>query len=167
MDWPELPLGMKKISDVARSNIITKFENVVEQGHKVSTKSELTEFHCLRIQVKRLRYALEFMAPAYGNSLNDVILQTVRLQDNLGELQDTVFNQKLIKRILKDCKGKLLDDQLIFILGEIYQLQGEIAREHQKTFKDIWIPFSSEKIIISLNKIFKEQPVSGGTKGAI
>jgi CHAD domain-containing protein len=107
------------------------------------------------------------MAPAYGNSLNDVILQTVRLQDNLGELQDTVFNQKLIKRILKDCKGKLLDDQLIFILGEIYQLQGEIAREHQKTFKDIWIPFSSEKIIISLNKIFKEQPVSGGTKGAI
>jgi CHAD domain-containing protein len=167
VDWPELPLGMKKISDVARSNIITKFESVVAQGHNVSTQSELPEFHCLRIQAKRLRYALEFMAPAYGNSLNDVILQTVRLQDNLGELQDTVFNQKLIKRILKDCKGKLLDDQLIFILGEIYQLQGEIAREHQKTFKDIWIPFSSEKIIISLNKIFKERPVSGGTKGAI
>jgi len=78
--------------------------------------SELPEFHRLRIQVKRLRYALEFVAPAYGSSLNDVILQTVRLQDNLGDLQDTVFNQKLIKRILKDCKGKLLDDQLISFL---------------------------------------------------
>jgi triphosphatase len=166
VDCPELPQGMKKISEVAPSSIGTKFENVVEQGHKVSIKSELPEFHCLRIQAKRLRYALEFMAPAYGSSLNDVILQTVRLQDNLGELQDTVFNQKLIKRILKDFKGKLLDDRLIFVLGEIYQLQGEIAREHQKTFKDIWIPFSSEQMIISLNKTFKEQPVSGDTKGA-
>jgi len=158
VDCPELPLGMNKIREVAPSSITTKFESVIEQGHKVSTKSELPVFHCLRIQAKRLRYALEFMAPAYGDSLNDVILQTVRLQDNLGELQDTVFNQKLIKRILKDCKGKLLDDQLVFILGEIYQLQGEIAREHQKTFKDIWIPFSSGKMIISLSKIFKEQP---------
>ena len=166
IDRPELPLGMKKISEVAPPNVITKFKSTVEQGHKVSTKSELPEFHCLRIQVKRLRYALEFMAPAYGSSLNDVILQTIRLQDNLGELQDTVFNQKLIKRILKDCKGKLLDDQLIFILGEIYQLQGEIARERQKAFNDIWVPFSSEQTTISLNKIFAEKPVSSQTKGA-
>jgi CHAD domain-containing protein len=107
------------------------------------------------------------MAPAYGNSLDNVILQTVRLQDNLGEIQDTVFNQKLIKRILKDCKGKLLDDQLIFILGEIYQLQGEIARERQKAFNDLWVPLSSEQTIISLNKIFKEQLISRETKGAI
>ena len=167
VDCPELPLGMNKIREVAPSSITTKFESVIEQGHKVSTKSELPVFHCLRIQAKRLRYALEFMAPAYGDSLNDVILQTVRLQDNLGELQDTVFNQKLIKRILKDCKGKLLDDQLVFILGEIYQLQGEIARERQKAFNDLWVPLSSEQTIISLNKIFKEQLISRETKGAI
>ena len=167
VDCPELPLGMKKISEVAPPNVTTKFETVIGQGRKISTKSELPEFHCLRIQVKRLRYALEFMAPAYGSSLNDVILQTVRLQDNLGELQDTVFNQKLIKRILKDCKGKLLDDELIFILGELYQLQGEIARERQKAFIDIWVPFSSVQTIISLNKIFEEQLMSGKTKGAI
>jgi CHAD domain-containing protein/uncharacterized protein YjbK len=167
VDCPELPLGMKKIYEVAPPNVTTKFESVIDQGHKISIKSELPEFHCLRIQVKRLRYALEFMAPAYGNSLDNVILQTVRLQDNLGEIQDTVFNQKLIKRILKDCKGKLLDDQLIFILGEIYQLQGEIARERQKAFNDLWVPLSSEQTIISLNKIFKEQLISRETKGAI
>ena len=167
VDCPELPLGMKRISEVAPSNVTTKFESVSNQGRKVSTTSGLPEFHCLRIQVKRLRYTLEFMAPAYGKSLNDVIMQTVRLQDNLGELQDTVFNQKLIKRILKDFKGKMLDDRLIFILGEIYQLQGEIAREHQNTFKDIWIPFSSEQMIISLNKILNEQLVSSETKGAM
>jgi CHAD domain-containing protein/uncharacterized protein YjbK len=166
-DCPELPYGMEKIREVAQPNVTTKFGSVIDQGHKISTKSELTEFHCLRIQVKRLRYALEFMAPAYGKSLNEVILQTVRLQDNLGDLQDTVFNQKLIKRILKDCKGKLPDDQLIFILGEIYQLQGEIARERQKEFNDLWVPLSSEQTIISLNKVLEAQMVSSETKGVI
>jgi hypothetical protein len=106
------------------------------------------------------------MAPAYCNTLDNIILQTVRLQDNLGELQDTVFNQKLIKRILKDCNGKMLDDGLVFILGEIYQLQGEIARERQKGFNDIWAPFSSEQMIISLNKLFEGRLLSGATKGA-
>jgi triphosphatase len=167
VDCPELPLGMKTIREVASPNITKKFESVVEQGRKISTKSALPEFHCLRIQVKRLRYALEFMAPAYGNSLDNIILQTVRIQDSLGELQDTVFNQKLIKGIMKDWDGKPIDDELIFILGEIYEFQGEIAREHQKTFNDIWVPFSSEQTITLLNKIFEEQMVSNETKGEI
>jgi CHAD domain-containing protein/uncharacterized protein YjbK len=167
VDCPELPLGMKKIREVAPPNVTTKFASVIELGSKISTMSGLPVFHCLRIQMKRLRYALEFMAPAYGNSLDQVIQQTIRLQDNLGELQDTVFNQKLIKRILKDCKGKLLDDELVFILGEIYQFQGEIARERQKAFHDLWVPLSSEQTGISLNKIFEEHLVLSRTKGAI
>jgi hypothetical protein len=61
----------------------------------------------------------------------------------------------------------LLDDQLIFILGEIYQLQGEIARERQKEFNDLWVPLSSEQTIISLNKVLEAQMVSSETKGVI
>ncbi len=167
VDCPELPLGMKTIREVAPTNITEKLERVVEQGHKISTKSELSEFHCLRIQVKRLRYALEFMAPAYGNSFDNIIQQTVRIQDSLGEIQDTVFNQKLIKRVLRDWEGKLLDNELIFILGEIYQLQGEIAREHQKTFNEIWVQFSSEQTATLLNKIFEEQKIPNKIKGEV
>ena len=133
VDCQELPTAMKPIREVAPPAITQKFDSVIEQSKKTLANPKLNEFHALRIQMKRLRYTFEFLAPPYGGAFDDIIHRTVEIQDCLGELQDTVFNQKLITHILEDWKGKLVDEDLIFILGEIYQYQGEIARERQKT----------------------------------
>lgn len=77
----------------------------------------------------------------------------MEIQDCLGELQDTVFTRKFIEGLLEDWKGKLVDPDLLFILGEIYQLQSEIARERRETFDRIWKPFSSEETVTLLKKI--------------
>jgi CHAD domain-containing protein len=156
-DCAELPMAMKPIREVAPDVVIQKFENVLEQSRKTLANPQLTEYHCLRIQMKRLRYTVEFMAPPYGHAFDDMIKSTVEIQDCLGRLQDTVFNQKLIKRILQDWQGKLVDSDLIFILGEIYQYQGEIARDCQKMFNEIWENFSSAETISSIKQIFREQ----------
>lgn len=153
-DCPEMPMGMKPIREVAPPTITGKFDNVIEQSKKTLGNPKLTEFHCLRIQMKRLRYVMEFMATPYGGALNNIILQTTEIQDCLGQLQDTVFNQKLIKQILSDWEGKLVDSDLIFILGEIYQYQGDIAIECKKTFSEKWRNFSSEHSRILLTRVF-------------
>ena len=157
VDCQELPLAMKPIREVAPPAITQKFESVIEQSKKTLANPKLNEFHALRIQMKRLRYTFEFLAPPYGSAFDDIIHRTVEIQDCLGELQDTVFNQKLIKNILEDWQGKLVDADLIFVLGEIYQFQGEIARERQKNFKQIWECFCSEQTDVLLKKIFREQ----------
>jgi CHAD domain-containing protein len=154
LDCPELPLGAKPIREVAPPAITQKFDSVIEQSKKTLANPKLNEFHALRIQMKRLRYTFEFLAPPYGGALSDIIHRTVEIQDCLGELQDTVFNQKLIKQILSDWQGKLVDADLIFVLGEIYQFQGEIARERQKNFKQIWECFCAEQSTETLKKIF-------------
>ena len=160
IDCQDLPAGMKPIKEVAPRVITQKFESVVEQSKKTLANPQLNEFHALRIQMKRLRYTFEFLAPPYGGAFDDVIHRTVEIQDCLGELQDTVFNQKLIKNILKEWQGKLVDKDLIFILGEIFQYQGEIARERQKTFKQIWECFCSEQTTDLLKKTFEEQQIA-------
>jgi len=157
LDCPELPLGAKPIREVAPPAITQKFDSVIEQSKKTMANPKLNEFHALRIQMKRLRYTFEFLAPPYGSAFNDIIHRTVEIQDCLGELQDTVFNQKLIKQILNDWQGKLVDADLIFVLGEIYQFQGEIARERQKNFKQIWDCFCAEQSTETLKKIFEAQ----------
>ena len=73
------------------------------------------------------------------------------------ELQDTVFTRKFIEGLLDDWKGKLVDPDLLFILGEIYQLQSEIARERRETFDRIWKPFSSEENITLFKEILLYQ----------
>jgi triphosphatase len=154
----ESPASGRLISEVAPQLIIQKLENIIEQSQKTMANPELKEYHSLRIQMKRLRYALEFMAAPYGDVFNDVIKQTTDIQDCLGELQDTVFNQKFIRDIFKNWKGKLTDPELIFILGEIYQLQGETSRERQESFSTIWGCFAPEKTIQSLKEFFQQQP---------
>jgi len=116
---PRAPLAVKPIREVAPVVITQKFEAAIQQGHKVLTKPKLKQFHALRIQMKRLRYAVEFMAPAYEGALTPFIERTVEIQDCLGELQDTVFTGEFIEFLLDEWKGRLVDPDLLFILGEI------------------------------------------------
>jgi CHAD domain-containing protein len=143
---------------VAPDLITEKFDAVIQQGHRVLAKPKLKQFHRLRIQMKRLRYACEFMAPAYEGALDSFIERTVEIQDCLGELQDTVFTRKFVDSLCADWEGKLVDPDLLFILGEIYQLQAEIARERRERFGKIWERFSSEETAALLKNILYAPP---------
>jgi CHAD domain-containing protein len=121
---------------------------------------KLKQYHLLRIRMKRLRYACEFMAPAYEGALDPFIERAVEIQDCLGELQDTVFTREFIDSLYDDWKGKLVDPDLVFILGEIYQLQAEIARERREAFGKLWERFSSGETVALLKEILHVQPMA-------
>ena len=152
---PRQPLAGMRVQEVAPGLITEKFDAVIRQGQAVVEKPKLKEFHRLRIQMKRLRYACEFMAPAYGGAFDPFVERTVEIQDCLGELQDTVFTRNFVDSLCSDWEGKLIDPDLLFILGEIYQLQAGIARERQETFAKIWERFSSEETATLLKDVLQ------------
>jgi len=155
---PRAPRAMKPLGEVAPLIITEKFDAVIEQGRAVLANPKLKQFHRLRIQMKRLRYACEFMGPAYDGALDPFIDRTVEIQDCLGELQDTVFTREFVDSLRADWQGKLVEPDLLFILGEIYQLQAEIARERRDQFGEIWERFSSEETLTALRGILSVQP---------
>jgi CHAD domain-containing protein len=144
---PRAPLARKRVRDLAPAIINEKFEAVVAQGHKVINNPQLKEFHRLRIQMKKLRYACEFMAPAYDGALDAFIERTVAVQDCLGEIQDAVFTKDFIDNLFEEWKSKLVGPELVFILGELYQLQRAIADERQGKFGKIWERFASAETV--------------------
>ncbi|HVO67158.1 MAG TPA: CHAD domain-containing protein [Syntrophales bacterium] len=154
---PRATQAVKLVREMAPMIITDKLDSVIEQGRTVLENPKLKEFHRLRIQMKRLRYACEFMAPAYDGALAPFIDHTVELQDCLGEIQDTVFTREFIDYLFEDWKDKLVEPVVVFILGEIYQLQGEIAKERQEGFKKIWERFASEETIRHLNETLSIQ----------
>ena len=158
---PRALLALKPVHEVAPTIITEKFDAVMKQGHALLAKPKLKQYHRLRIQVKKLRYAGEFMAPAYDGALDAFIEGTVGMQDCLGELQDTVFTRKFIDDLIEDWKGKLVDPDLIFILGEIYQLQSEIACQRREIFGKMWGEFSSEKTLNLLKNVLHRQSLAG------
>jgi CHAD domain-containing protein len=150
---PTAPLALRPVGEAAPVIILELYQAVIRQGRRVIAKPKLKNFHKLRIQTKKLRYACEFMAPAYGKSLQPFIKRTTAIQDCLGELQDTVFTRDFIDHILADWKGKAVDPGLLFALGEIYQFQGEIARTKQAAFVDIWRDFDRKAVNDELRSI--------------
>ena len=150
---PRSPLALKTVQEVAPVLIPERFEAVVKQGQTVLTDPKLKQFHRLRIQMKKLRYAAEFMAPAYDDRLDPFIERMIEIQDSLGEIQDTVFTRVFIDSLRDDWKGKLVDPELLFILGEIYQLQAHIERDRRERFREIWEGFSSEETIVLMREI--------------
>ncbi len=53
-------------------------------------QATLEELHALRIDIKRLRYTLEFFADAFGDKPTQLIEPLIALQDQLGLMQDAV-----------------------------------------------------------------------------
>jgi CHAD domain-containing protein len=150
---PRAALAVKPVGEVAATIIREKFAAVMEQGRDVLADPKPKGFHNLRIQMKRLRYACEFMAPAYGSALDPFIERTVELQDCLGEMQDAVFTKAFIAGLFEDWKGMLIEPEMVFILGEIYQLQGEITRERRERFVPVWERFASAETAAELEAV--------------
>jgi triphosphatase len=152
---PRAPLALRTVGEAAAGIVLAKYGAVIAQGREVMENPKLKSFHMLRIQMKKLRYACEFVAPAYGDALQPFIGKTVDIQDCLGELQDTVFTKTFIGRILDDWKGTAVDPGLLFLLGEIQQLQGEIARSRQAAFRGIWREFDRQEVADELRAILE------------
>jgi triphosphatase len=142
------------VAQFAPEVIKADFQAVNERGRAVLATPEMKTFHLLRIEMKKLRYATEFVAPAYGGALEPFIKRTVEIQDTLGELQDTVFTQAFSRQLLKEWKGRLVGAEVPFALGEIFQLQAEIARERRSSFAGIWERFSAPETAQALARAF-------------
>ena len=164
---PHASDAIKPVSEVAPILINNIYDAVIKQGHAVLANPKLKEFHLLRIQMKRLRYACEFMVPAYGGTFDKFIDRTVEIQDCLGQIQDTVFTRGFIDYLFEDWRSKLVEPTLVFILGEIYQLQAEIAREKQGGFRKMWEHFASEETSSELNDVLSIQTATDKSQSVL
>lgn len=68
--------------------ILKRYVKVREGGDAIDADSPAEELHALRIQCKRLRYALEFSTVLYAKPIRDFLPRLVELQDLLGTHQD-------------------------------------------------------------------------------
>jgi triphosphatase len=117
-----------------------RYRKVRKGGRRIGRTSTAVEYHRLRIRAKRLRYALEFLAPIYGDSAEALIRRTVKLQDLLGAHQDAEVAIARLRTLVAD-EGTSLPPAAVFAMGEIaqrYREQGaELRRRFPKVFRRV------------------------------
>jgi CHAD domain-containing protein len=87
-----------RVESVAKSAVTRAFKRVIKAGSAINGESPPSDLHNLRKRCKELRYSLEIFG-----SLHDAIAQRAliddlkKLQDCLGEFQDTEVQQHAIR----------------------------------------------------------------------
>jgi CHAD domain-containing protein len=102
-------------------------KRVLRAGRLVELEPIPEHYHRLRIRCRRLRYALDFAATVRGNALDAYRKRLVRLQDVLGEYNDTVVARSNIRSWVQE-RTRSLPPRVVFSLGcleERLRMQGE------------------------------------------
>ncbi len=108
-------------------------------------QAAITTLHALRIECKRLRYALEFFREVLGPDAEAVIARVVRLQDHLGNLHDADVANTLLSEFLFSARpgiDRLIAPGVVTYLA-FQQRELEMLLE---TFGHVWDDFDQPRV---------------------
>ncbi len=93
---------------LARDLIHKRFQKIIRQGSKITPESPEQKLHDLRIEVKKMRYLLDFFRPLLqGPEVAGFVKGFRSLQTVLGSFNDYAVQESMIAQDLKaaqDCK---------------------------------------------------------------
>ncbi|MBN2470185.1 MAG: CHAD domain-containing protein [Anaerolineae bacterium] len=130
--------------------IYTNYETV-RAYETVLDHARIETLHALRIEFKRLRYALEFFEEVLGPEAKTVISEVKGVQDHLGDLNDAQvagdFLRDFISKYEKNQSGVLLQDRRS-IERVVQYMAYQFAEKHRltTTFPEVWAQFNRPEI---------------------
>ena len=108
-----------------------RFRKLRKRADRLGADSTATEYHEVRGQVKKMRYALEAVAALYGKAAVDMVRALRRWQENLGVQQDAaVAVQRL--NALAAAKPKGIPAETLFLMGRLAERHWGAARQARK-----------------------------------
>jgi CHAD domain-containing protein len=103
-----------------------RYRKLRKAGKRLTTTSSVDEYHFVRRQSKRLRYAIEAVAEIYGKPAEETLKALRRVQEKLGVQQDThVARARLLALVNAPPEG--LSSQTIFVMGRFVERHSESA----------------------------------------
>jgi CHAD domain-containing protein len=105
--------------------IARRYRKARRLARAITEASPPEAYHALRIRLKRLRYAVEFLAPLYGRPARALIRRVVALQDLLGRHQDACTAVAHLRELALAPRRKL-PPATLFVMG---QIAGHTLRE--------------------------------------
>lgn len=97
--------------------------------------------HALRIEFKRLRYAVSIFSDVLGSSINEFADELKRIQDHLGDMNDIHAAKERFDEIAPDLESDALD--------ALYQYVQSLDEERDRLrdgFDDVWRHFNTKTV---------------------
>jgi CHAD domain-containing protein len=100
------------------------------------------ELHEVRKAAKRLRYACEALVPAFGPPAAETAAAAERLQEVLGDYQDSIVSQGRLRELAT--REDASEDA--FVLGRLHRLEQDLAERSREEYGDAWAELSRKRL---------------------
>jgi triphosphatase len=114
------------------SLIRRRFRKLRKRADLLGVGSSTEEYHEVRGQVKKLRYALEAVAALYGKPAADTVRALHRWQENLGVQQDAAVAMRRLNA-LASTQPKSIPAETLFLMGRLAERHLGTAAQGRKS----------------------------------
>jgi triphosphatase len=129
-------------SDIAHELLHERYEQLLSVGADFE-QLDAEHRHKVRIQLKKLRYATEFFSSLYPKPKVAPYLADMKaLQDDLGTSNDVEVARKLLKRVLKQVRGKQRS-RISYAAGLVVGWHSHVGDDREQDLIEAWRRFAA------------------------
>jgi len=156
-DRQPAPLAGIPVKELGRKIILKRCKRVLRDGRALNADSPDTEVHRLRIQCKKLRYALEFFSSLFPKQeMQTLIRHLKKLQDILGGFNDLSVQQEMLRLTLRDLRtGSRRNPELTAALGGLMQSLYQEQQELRTHFTEAFSQFGDPETTALFHELFR------------
>jgi len=134
--------GRAPVLSVAPDLVERRYRRVRKAGEAIGKESPPEAYHLLRIDAKKLRYALEFVGNGiYGKPAIEFSARVTALQDVLGLHQDAYVAIDMLDELARSA-GRRLSPETLMAMGSIGERYRAHAAELRAKFPSVYKPLS-------------------------
>lgn len=133
--------GRVPVLSVAPDLVERRYRKVRKMGDRIRSSSPAEDYHLLRIDAKKLRYALEFVGGIYGEQAVDFSQRVTALQDVLGLHQDADVAMEMLHQMAA-ASGRRLGPASLLAMGAIAERYRVHAVALRRQFPKVYKPLS-------------------------
>ncbi len=122
---------------IAPGLVLQRYKKFRRRAGRLRSTTPDEAFHRVRIDGKRLRYALEFVSPLYGKNVREFIVRLVGVQDLLGRHQDSIVAIDHLRDIAVDIDAGL-PPATVFAMGRIAEGYAAAAVDARNRFLEVY-----------------------------
>jgi len=158
-DRQPAPLAAIPATELGRKIILKRCKRVLRDGQALDAATPDAVVHRLRIQCKKLRYALEFFSALYPRQEMQILLrQLKKLQDILGSFNDLSVQQEMLRLTLRELRaGSRRNLELAAALGGLMQSLYREQQELRTHFTEAFDQFSDPETTALFHELFRKK----------
>lgn len=157
--WPVTLHSHAAMWDTANEVLPKRYRKICQRASSIGAQTPETKIHDLRLEAKKLRYAIEFFGPLYDEQpVNRLLKRVKKLQNELGDFNDLAVQQLSLREYgRRKSHEQAGNTALIMAIGSLLGILHRRHQEQRQVAIDSLAEFTNKETQFTMHEMIAER----------